>query len=442
MSTFQHSLSAKRSISLSVIFLTLYIDLIGFSIIFPLGPDLLTHYLAVDGHTGVLGWLVQRLNSFAYLLGKNESFLPILFGGLVSSVFSILQFLFSPFWGGISDRHGRRPVLVLTVAGTALGYILWAVSNSFWLFLVSRIVSGTFSGNLSVATAAVADVTTREERSKAMGLVGAAFGLGLVTGPMLGAFTAHINLLASHPTWAHYGINPFSVPATIAFVLCLVNLGWTSVRFKETISPTASAKSRKPSLRNPIAAIFGLHNPAVRRMNLITFTFSVAFVSMETSLTFLAAERFNYTASQSGYLLGFFGICAIITQGYIIRKLLKKKCETFIMKSGLVSSSVGLLCIGFAPCPGFLYSGLAALALGSGLVNTSASGLISLYSEAAEQGLVLGIFRSLGSLSRATTPLIAGTVFWIFGSRSAFMIAALFSFAALVLSHSLPTPRK
>jgi hypothetical protein len=114
---------------------------------------------------------------------------------LISSVFSILQFVFSPIWGSLSDRLGRRTVLRWTVAGTALGYLIWVLSGSFWMFLLSRLVSGAFSGNLSVATAAVADVTTRTERSKAMGLVGAAFGLGRVTGPTIGAYTAHINLL-------------------------------------------------------------------------------------------------------------------------------------------------------------------------------------------------------------------------------------------------------
>ncbi|HEY9247491.1 MAG TPA: MFS transporter, partial [Rariglobus sp.] len=181
------SSSPKRSLSLGVIFLTLYIDLIGFSIIFPLGPDLLKHYLAVDGQSGLLGWLLGHVNALAATFG-NETHLPeVLFGGIISSLFSILQFIFAPFWGSLSDKRGRRPILLLTVAGTALSYLLWVVSGSFWLFLLARLVAGAFGGNLSVATAAVADVTTRAERSKAMGVVGAAFGLGLVTGPMVGA---------------------------------------------------------------------------------------------------------------------------------------------------------------------------------------------------------------------------------------------------------------
>jgi len=434
--------SAQRPLSLGVIFLTLYIDLIGFSIIFPLGPDLLTYYLRIDGHSGVLGWMLAQTDAVAHLLGKDQNFAAVLFGGVISSFFSILQFVFAPFWGAVSDRRGRRGVLLLTVAGTAIGYLVWVCSGSFWLFLLSRIVSGGFSGNLSVATAAVADVTTREQRSRAMGLVGAAFGLGLVTGPTLGAITMHFNLLARHPSLARFGFNPFSVPALVAFALCLANLVWISLRFRETLTPTARAESRDPRLRNPLRAILGLENPAVRRANFVAFVFSVAFVAMETSLTFLAAERFGYTARQNGILLGFLGLCAIVTQGYIVRVLLKRHSETRVLAAGLGVSAAGLLCIGFAPQPWLLYAGLAALALGSGLVNPSTTGLISLYSNPAEQGRALGIFRSLGSLSRAITPVLAGVVFWIFGSTSVFVAGAAFALGALWLSRTLPEPAK
>ena len=431
-----------RKLSLGVIFLTLYIDLIGFSIIFPLGPDLLTHYLSLEGHGGVLGWLLSQLDAIARALGKDSNFAAVLFGGVVSSVFSILQFIFAPFWGGLSDRLGRRGVLRWTVAGTALGYLVWMLSGSFWMFLLSRLVSGAFSGNLSVATAAVADVTSRTERSKAMGLVGAAFGLGLVTGPTIGAFTAHINLLHDYPHLARFGVNPFTVPALIAFVLCLVNLIWISLRFTETLTAATRAEAHEPRTKNPLRAILLLDDPAMRRANAVAFIFSLAFVTMETSLTFLAAERFGYTARQNGYLLGFLGLCAIVTQGWLVRKLLKTRPETKVLSTGLLASALGLVVIGFALQPWLLYVGLALLALGSGLVNPASTGLISLYASAAEQGRILGIFRSLGSLSRAITPILAGTAFWMFGSRALFVSAAILSAVAWVLSKRLPQPVK
>lgn len=433
--------SSTKPLSLGVIFLTLYIDLIGFSIIFPLGPDLLSHYLSMEGHSGVLGWFLVHIENLARWFNI-ENNAVVLFGGVVSSFFSILQFIFAPFWGAVSDRRGRRGVLIMTVAGTALGYLIWIVSGSFWLFLLSRVVSGAFSGNLSVATAAVADVTTREERSRAMGIVGAAFGLGLVTGPTIGGLTAHFNLLDSHPEWARFGINPFSVPAAIAFAMCLINLFWISRRFKETLSVEARAESREPRLRNPLKAIFSLENVAIRRTNVVAFVFSIAFVAMEASLTFLGAERFGYTAKQNTWLLAFLGFCSILTQGYIVRKLLKRMNEIPVLSSGLLVSSIGLLCIGIAPQPWILYVGIAFLAVGSGLVNPSTTGLISLYATPAEQGRVLGIFRSLGSLSRAFTPLLAGIIFWRYGSMSVFVVGAILGIVALALSRTLPQPAK
>ena len=431
----------ERPLSLGVIFLTLYIDLIGFSIIFPLGPDLIHYYLGQEGNHGLLGWLLEQAQAMARAFGGRHD-VAVFFGGLISSLFSILQFVFAPFWGAVSDRRGRRGVLTMTVAGTALGYLVWACSGSFWMFLVSRIVSGAFSGNLSVATAAVADVTTREERSKAMGIVGAAFGLGLVTGPMVGALTAHFNLLDRHPSLAGFGVNPFTVPALISFALCVVNLVWISARFKETLPPARRAEAAEARLRNPIRAILGLENRAVRRTNVVSFVYSIAFVAMETSLTFLAAERFGYTARQNGYLLGFLGVCAVVTQGYIVRKLLHRMDEIRVLASGLLFSFAGLLAIGFAPAGWVLYAALALLAIGSGLVNPASTGLISLYSGPAEQGRVLGIFRSLQSLSRAITPLLAGALSGLFGFRVLFSVGAALALAAFALGRSLPKPVK
>ena len=431
---------SPRPLSLGVIFLTLYIDLIGFSIIFPLGPDLLTHYLKLEGHTGALGWLLTHIDSLARSAGI-ENYAPVLFGGVISSIFSILQFVFAPFWGALSDRRGRRGVLLLTVAGTALGYLVWAVSGSFWIFLLSRIVTGAFGGNLSVATAAVADVTTREERSKAMGLVGAAFGLGLVTGPMIGAFLPHLDL-TRHPTLVRLGFNPFSIPALIAFALSLLNLVWIWRRFTETLTPAMRAEAREPRLRNPIAAILGLDSPALRRANLVAFVFSVAFVAMESSLTFLASQRFHYNERENGLLLGYLGVCAIVTQGYIVRKLLKTMEEIRVLAFGLIFSAVGLAAIGLATHLWLLLAGLAGLALGSGLVNPATTGLISLYASASDQGRVLGIFRSLGSLARAITPMLAGIVFWRLGATSVFMGGAAMAVLAFALSTTLPKPVK
>lgn len=424
-----------------MIFLTLYIDLIGFSIIFPLGPHLLHHYLQQEGTAGVVGWLLGQLEAFSRALGS-ESHLPeVLFGGVVSSLFSVFQFVFAPFWGSLSDRRGRRGILLLTVAGTAFSYLLWAFSGSFWAFVAARVFAGIFGGNLSVATAAVADVTSRGERSKAMGLVGVAFGLGLVTGPLIGAFAAHINLLDHSPRLAAYGINPFSVPALIAFGLGLLNLVWIARRFRETLVPENRGLT-EPRLRNPLSAILALNNAAVRSLNLVSFIYQLAFVAMEASLVFVGFQRFHYSERQNGYVMVFLGLCSIVTQGVIVRRLLARTRETTLLAAGLVCSAGGLLSIGFAPAPWVLYLGVGLLATGGGLVNPSTTGLISLYAGPEEQGRVLGIFRSLGSLARAVTPIVAGIVFYTAGAETLYCAAAVLAALAWLFSLRLPQPRK
>lgn len=441
-STDQATRPSSRT-TMGVIFLTLYIDLIGFSIVFPLGPDLLGHYLKCDGQSGVLAAFLAAVQIVAQFLGKDQGFVIVLFGGLVSSVFSVLQFLFSPFWGGLSDRHGRRPVLLYSVAGTALGYLIWVFSGSFWLFILSRIVCGSFSGNLSVATAAVADITNREQRARAMGLVGAAFGLGLVTGPAIGAVTAHVDLGPLLPGLASLGLNPFSLPALIALGMSLVNLLWIGLRFKETLSQELQAESRaEERTRHPLRAILSLDDPNIRRTNVVAFIFSVSFVAMEMTVTFLAFDRFHFSVLQNGALLVFLGLMSILTQGVIVRRLIRPGNEIRILATGLLSSVIGLAWLAFATAPWMLYGALVFVSLGSGLVHPASTGLISLYCRAAEQGRILGIFRSLGSLSRAVTPVCAGVIYWSLGSHALYLVAAGLSLWAFLLSRSLTSPHR
>ncbi len=434
--------SPTRAPSLGVIFLTLYIDLVGFSIIFPIVPELLGHYLAVDGQSGLLGWMLAGADAVAQSLGRDSHFAAVLFGGILTSFYAILQFFFAPIWGALSDRHGRRGILRITIAGTALGYLLWVVSSSFWVFFLSRIVSGAFSGNLSVATAAVADATSRQDRSRAMGLVGAAFGLGLVTGPAIGGIASGLNLVEHWPSLARFGINPFSVPALASLLLCLANLAWVALRFGETLPADRRGQEPEKRVRNPLLGILSLENPAVRRANFVAFVFALAFVAMESSLTFLAVERFSYSTRDNTVLLVYLGVCSIVTQGFIVRRLLRTIDEIPVLNAGLALSAAGLVVIGFAGQQWMLYLSLGLLAIGAGLVNPSTTGLISLYSDAAAQGRALGVFRSLGSLARAITPVLAGIVFWIFSSRAVFLASGALAIIALGASRTLPKPEK
>ncbi|MGH8020735.1 MAG: MFS transporter [Opitutaceae bacterium] len=430
-----------RPLSLGVIFLTLYIDLVGFSIIFPLFPEMLQHYLAKEGDTGLLGAILAGINQVSNWVGGGDRFTPVLFGGFLGSLYSLLQFVFAPIWGGLSDKHGRRVVLLFTCAGTALSYLLWAVSGSFLLLILARLFGGAMSGNLSVATAAVADVTTRENRAKGMGLVGAAFGLGFVTGPAIGGIAAHINLLDGHPEWAAFGINPFSVPALAALVLAVTNFVWIGARFKESLPPEKRAAGHAVAKRDPLKLMKMRMEPAVRRTVLVYFIFIFAFSGLEFSLAFLAVERFAFTSAQITYLMIFVGVVLIVTQGGIVRRFVPRFGERKVALAGLVLVLAGFFLLSFAPSVAMLYAGLGFTSLGAGCVTPALTALVSLYTSTERQGEVLGAFRAFGSLARAVGPIAAAVVFWGAGSGVSYALGGLMLLVPLFAGLRLPNPR-
>lgn len=429
----------SKPLSLGVIFLTLYIDLIGFSIIFPLIPRLLTYYLDREGRTGLLGLVLRQVEALAPPSGQNPLYVAALLGGVLSAAYSLLQFLFAPFWGARSDRVGRRPVLLLTVAGNALSYLLWAFSGSFWLFIVSRLFSGAMSGNLSVATAAVADVTTRENRAKGMGLIGVAFGLGFITGPAIGGI---IGAVEPGPRWEHWGINPFSMVAFVAAGFSLLNLVWIGLRFRETLPPGNRSEPEVVRTLHPVRALFAIRDAAIRRANLVFFMVALVFSGYEITFTFLVTERLHYTIHQITYALVFGGIMSILTQGMLVRRLVPRFGEKLGALGGVALVAAGFALLGLARTVVPLYLAIGLVSIGSGFYNASFSSLLSLYSRADEQGKVLGVFRSLGSLARAIGPLVAGVIFWWYGSLFTYLISAALLLVPVVAGLRLPQPEK
>jgi MFS family permease len=429
-----------KPLSLGVIFLTLYIDLIGFSIFFPLFPSMLDYYLGREGTGGLLGWLLGQVEALTRFSNLESHYTEVLFAGFLGSIYSLLQFVFAPYWGARSDRLGRRNVLLLTVAGTAASYLVWVFSGSFLLFIVSRLLGGIMSGNLSVATAAVADVTSRENRAKGMGLIGAAFGLGFITGPAIGGFTARWNLLDWEPGLAAFGVNPFSVPAAVALVLCLVNLLWIRSRFVETrtAGPSAAPVVRE---RNPFA-LFRVDSAAIRRVNIVYFFYALCFSGMELTLSFLAVERLNYTVRELPLVFVFIGVVSILTQGLVVRRLVPAIGEKPTALIGIFLVAVGFVGLAFAGGTRGMYWSMAAVALGSGLSNASLSAIISLYAGQEVQGKMLGIFRSLGSLARTVGPVLAGMAYWWFGSAATYTAVGAVLLLPLVIATTLPRPGK
>lgn len=439
--------TSPKPLSLGVIFLTLYIDLIGFSIFFPLGPELLRFYVANEPDGGLFATLFAQLQSVAHTTEVPEMVIGALFAGLLGSVYSFMQFLFSPVWGSRSDRMGRRPVLLITVAGNALSFLVLVFSGSFTVFLIGRVFSGIMGGNLAVAIAAVADVTTREGRAKGMGIVGAAFGLGFLTGPLIGGLTAHLNVLTVFPGLSAVGIHPFSVPAFIGFALCLVNFGWVASRFSETLPPEKrNAAATTLRERNPLRALLTLPDRAVRRVNVVGFLVTFGFSFFETIISFFTAEKLGYTPRSLTLIFVHLGLVSIFTQGVLVRRFVPRMGEKRAALFGISAIAVSFVLLGYtigvAKSVPWMFVTLTICAVGSGFANVGLSSLISLYAGAEEQGKITGLYRSMGFLARACSPAVAGIVFFKAGGTVTFIAAGCFLLLPVALGLSLPQPKK
>lgn len=437
---------SAKPLSLGVIFLTLYIDLIGFSIFFPLGPELLKYYIAHEGEGGLFAAVFGRLQAVAHATHAPDMATGALFAGGLASIYALMQFIFSPLWGARSDRVGRRPVLLLTIAGNALSFLLLALSGSFTVFLLGRILGGIMGGNLAVAIAAVSDVTSRENRAKGMGVVGAAFGLGFLTGPAIGGLTAHVSLLDQFPGLAAWGVHPFSVPALIGFALCIVNLAWIRARFHETLPADRRGAGLSLRERNPLRALFTLPDRTLRRVNLVGFLVTFAFSFFETTISFFTADALGYGPRQLTLVFVHLGLVSILTQGLLVRRAVPVLGERRAALLGLIALAAGFaglgLAIGVAKSAPLMFAALTVCAVGSGFANVSLSALVSLYASPEEQGRVTGIFRSLGSLARAASPAVAGLLFFRAGGTVTFSVAAALLLVPLSLALPLPQPQK
>jgi len=426
-------MNAERKKSpIGVLFLTVFVDLVGFSIIFPLFPDMLEYYSRPEG--GFFADWINKLAEFSGETGDKKFTATVLFGGILGSLYSILQFLFAPMWGRLSDRIGRRPVLLMTIGGLCLSYLVWIFSHSFLLLIVSRVLGGAMGGNISVATAAMADSTDKKNRAKGMGMIGMAFGLGFILGPAIGALLSGIDLSEKLP-----GLNPFSAAAAGAFLLSLWNLSWVMRSFKESLPEENRGKAhqaRRPV--NPLKLFRGFDLPGVSRTNLVYFIFLVAFAGMEFTLTFLAKDRFKYDSHDMMWIFIFVGLIIALVQGGVVRRMAPKMGEKKVSLYGLALLVPGLLVVGTASSEGLFYLGLAFLAVGSALATPCLTALASLYTPADRQGEVLGTFRSLGALARAVGPILACAAYWKLGSDWPYYGATALVLLPILLALGLP----
>ena len=431
--------------TLGIIFLTLFLDLVGFSIIFPLFPAMLDYYLPNGAGDGsLLGQLIAPLSAWAERSGAEDPrfMTAVLFGGILGSLYSILQFICAPLWGAYSDRVGRRKVLLITIAGLALSYAAWFFAASFWVLVLARVLGGAMGGNLSVATAAVADCTTREKRSSGLAIIGIAFGLGFIVGPGIGGLFAKINLLEIAPSLGQFGVNPFSVPALVSFALALTNLIWVARSFKETLPTEKRGKVNSDRKSVPVFRMFKSRCPETRRTNLVYLLYMLAFSGMEFTLTFLAVERFQFSPAQNGGMFVFIGFVLILVQGGIVRRLAGPVGEKRLAVTGIACGIAAFLILAVALNLGLFFGALALMAFSIGLVSPTLSALVSLYTKEEDQGAAIGVFRSAGSLARAIGPLLAAFAYFAYGSKSAYLFGAVIVILPFILALKLPKPVK
>lgn len=429
---------------LKLMFLTMFLDLVGFAIIFPMFPAMAKYYLSVDKDNFILSAMMDLIGSIQSATttadGAPLMSTIVLFGGLLGALYSLLQFIAAPVWGTISDRIGRRPVLLISVAGLFLSYLLWIFSGSFTLLVLARIIGGFMSGNLSIASAVVSDVTDEKNRSKGMAVIGIAFALGFVFGPALGGILSLFNPIQHWPQFEAYGVNPFSTPALLAAVLALVNFFTIWKYMPETW--TKGTTGHLVRSINPLKLFAPLPLPGVNTTNIAYFFFITAFSGMEFTLTFLAVERLGYTSLDNAYMFIFIGFVIGMVQGGYVRRKAHQVGERKMSFMGLLAIIPGLVVLAFAQKAWMLYFGLFFLAVGSAMIIPCLTSLASFYTPKHMQGQSLGIFRSLGSLGRVIGPIYASLVYWKFGSINAYLIGAVLILLPALLVKTLPAPPK
>ncbi|MGZ3707295.1 MAG: MFS transporter [Bdellovibrionota bacterium] len=388
--------AAKGRSPIFIIFTTVLVDLIGFGIVIPL--------IALYGrHYGAGKWQ-----------------LPILGGA-----FSLMQFFFAPFWGSLSDRIGRRPVLLVSLAGSTISYFIFSFAPSFTWLLAARAFGGVFAANISTAQAYIADVTKPEERAKGMGLIGAAFGIGFTLGPPIGGIAA-----AKVGLWA---------PGLIAGIICGLNFLLAVFRLPESLPPAHRTKQSSRSLAplNFAKLVEARRHGELWFFFLAFFLITFGFSNMEQTFSLLFQNKFALDTGEAGLKTGmvlmFAGVLGAVIQGGLIRKWAPRYGERRLLMWGLVLNFIAMAIFPFVPTYGLYFAAVVPMAFGSGLINPSLGALTSRSVGPKEQGVTMGVSQGLGSLARALGPF-CGLLTFALDYRLPYAIAA--SIAAGLLGGS------
>jgi MFS transporter, DHA1 family, tetracycline resistance protein len=387
---------AKTSKVLLVLFITIFIDLLGFGIIIPILPTYAKDLHATDFEIGVM-----------------------------VACYALMNFVFAPFWGSLSDRIGRKPVILISVAITGLAYVVFAYADILFLLFASRTLAGIGSANISAAQAYIADVSLPQNRAKNFGIIGAAFGLGLILGPPIGGYVKE-----------NYGVS--YIGWTIA-LLCLFNFILAFFLLSESLKE----KNKQSKIQlNPIKDLqTALRRDVIKEILWLSFGFVVAFMMMQIPLALLWKEQAGFSDEQNGYAFSFMGVVTALSQGLFLGKLNKKFGEHKLILYGCIMLAIaGIILPLFASKSLFIpfeLLGIVLLGLSSAFFNPALSAMISKSVSMQEQGKILGINQSFGSLARAAGPALGGFFYGI-DYHMPYWVAALLMVGVIYWATQIP----
>ncbi|HEY9420196.1 MAG TPA: MFS transporter, partial [Thermoanaerobaculia bacterium] len=382
---------------MAFLFITVFVDMMGYGIVIPLLP-----------------FYAQQFAPGAVLIG------------LLGSLYAAMQFFGGPFLGGLSDRSGRRPVLLLCLFGSSFAYLLLAVSDTLLLLVVAVALAGVAGGTLATAQAYIADSTSPEDRARGLGLIGAAFGLGLIAGPVLGGLLSIFSL---------------SAPAFAASVLALGNVAFGFFVLPESL-PVVRRTSTPILYLNPISQLGGvLRMGGIRTLLLAVFLVNLSFAGLLTNFPLFSNVRFGWDATANAFFFAFVGVCAVLTQGVLLGRLQPRFGEKRLLLGGLALMALDLGLVALVPYGPLLYPVVGMLALGTGLAIPALTALISHRVSGREQGKVMGGQQAILSLTLILGPVISGLAFDHLGVPSPYWIGSLLTALALLVAAANLSPK-
>ena len=405
-------MATARAPRLGAIFLTICLDLLGFGLVLPFLAEVARDTFGVSAFIGTL----------------------------LAPAYSLMQFLFVPVWGSLSDRIGRKPVLTWSIGATAVANAALCIALAYgqsvlWLF-AARIFAGIATANLGTASAYIADVTPPKDRAKGMGLIGMAFGIGFILGPGFGGVLAQIPMNHRHGPWA----------LAAAAALSVVNLVWVMAGLGESLPKEVREARGVGPRRLPMdfaATARVLHDGKIARAVAANFLLILFFSGMEQTLRFFNKDAFAMSLGATGGLLAFVGVTAAVVQGLLVRRLSGRVEDSSMLRWGLVLQSIAFGGLAASPTIGrwFLYASAMVLAVGNGLSQPAVSAFVSKCADPSAQGSTLGVAQSMSSLARVFGPALAGALYGsALGVRSPFAFGCVGAAAALLLALPLRDP--